>query len=99
MPTVNEKRLPLFCPSCESKLKVKKLVCAQCDTEVEGLYSMPPLASLNNEEQTFVMEFVKSGGSLKNMASFMGLSYPTVRNYLDDIISKLTKLERQKKIA
>lgn len=97
MPTVTEKKLPLFCPSCQAKLKVKKLVCASCDTEVEGLYSMPPLASLNNEEQTFVMQFVKSGGSLKDMASFMGLSYPTVRNLLDEIISKLTKLEQQKK--
>lgn len=97
MPTVTEKKLPLFCPSCQSKLKVKKLVCATCDTEVEGLYSMPPLAGLNNEEQTFVMEFVKSGGSLKEMASLMGLSYPTVRNHLDEIISKLTKSEHPKK--
>jgi hypothetical protein len=97
MPTVTEKKLPLFCPSCQTKLKVKKLTCTHCDTEVEGLYSMPPLASLNHEEQTFVMEFVKSGGSLKDMSNLMGLSYPTVRNLLDDIISKLSKSESSKK--
>ena len=48
---------------------------------------------LNAEEQLFIANFVKCSGSLKQMANDMGLSYPTVRNLLDDIIEKLTKLE------
>ena len=48
---------------------------------------------LSAEEQTFISNFIKCSGSLKQMASDMGLSYPTVRNLLDDIIDKLTKLE------
>ncbi|RZJ74088.1 MAG: DUF2089 family protein, partial [Flavobacterium sp.] len=31
-------------------------------------------------------------GSLKEMASQMGISYPTVRNKLDDLIAKISKL-------
>jgi len=50
---------------------------------------MPVLASLTGQEQDFIIEFVKSSGSLKIMAQKLGLSYPTVRNLLDDVIQKL----------
>ena len=46
---------------------------------------------LSEEDQAFVCDFVKSSGSLKEMAQRMGLSYPTVRNRLDDIIEKLNQ--------
>lgn len=84
------KTLPLKCPSCGSKLKVKSLCCEQCDTNVNGSFDLPVLTNLNVDDQKFVLDFVKSSGSLKEMASKMGLSYPTVRNMLDDIINKLS---------
>lgn len=40
------------------------------------------------------MEFIKSSGSLKDMAKEMGISYPTVRNLLDDLIEKIKQLEK-----
>lgn len=95
--TVTEKRLPQLCPSCQHKLSVKKMVCMNCETEVDGLYQMPTLFALTPEEQAFVVDFMKSSGSLKDMAKIMGLSYPTVRNYLDDIIGKLNKSDKNKK--
>ena len=84
-----QKNLPHICPSCASTLRVKSLVCEQCHTEVSGLFSLPLLASLTQQEQDFIIEFVKSSGSLKIMAQQLGLSYPTVRNLLDDIILKI----------
>jgi hypothetical protein len=68
---------------------VKSLMCNQCHTEVTGIYPMPVLASLTMEDQQFIAEFVLSSGSLKEMAQKLGLSYPTVRNMLDDIINRL----------
>jgi len=53
---------------------------------VEGLYELPLLAGLSAEEQVFIIEFIKASGSLKEMARLFGLSYPTVRNRLDEII-------------
>ncbi len=84
------KKLPTLCPSCAGKLAVKRLHCEQCETEVEGLYPLPILASLAPEDQDFVLEFMKASGSLKEMASILKVSYPTVRNRLDDVIQKLT---------
>jgi hypothetical protein len=84
-----QKNLPHICPSCSSALKVKSLVCGKCHTEVSGLFSLPLLASLTQPEQDFIVDFVKCSGSLKIMAQQLGLSYPTVRNLLDDIIQKI----------
>jgi hypothetical protein len=84
--------LPLYCPSCQNKLKVKSLICENCDTLVQGLYSLPVLASLNINEQLFILDFVRSSGSLKEMAKHLNLSYPTVRNLLDEIIEKINIL-------
>jgi len=92
-----EKKLPLQCPSCESKLKVKKLHCSSCETEVDGIYDMPPLASFTMEEQEFILNFIKASGSLKEMATIMDRSYPSVRNHLDGIIEKVKQLEKSKK--
>ena len=84
-----QKNLPHICPSCSATLKVKTLVCEKCTTEVTGIFSLPLLASLTQQEQDFIIDFVKSSGSLKIMAQKLGLSYPTVRNLLDDIILKI----------
>lgn len=89
-----KKRLPLRCPACEAPLKVAKMVCDCCDTEVSGVFDLPVLIRLNEEEQRFMLEFVKASGSLKDMAKQMGVSYPTVRNYLDDLIEKLNNMEK-----
>jgi hypothetical protein len=87
------KRLPTECPSCGEKLLVRGLSCRKCGTEVGGSYELPPLASLGREDQEFVLQFVRASGSLKEMARLLRVSYPTVRNRLDDIIEKLKRTE------
>jgi hypothetical protein len=73
------------------------MVCEQCSTEVTGIFPLPLLASLTQTEQDFIVAFVKSSGSLKIMAQQLGLSYPTVRNLLDDIIQKIETNEKNNK--
>ncbi len=74
-------------------MKVKQLHCENCETEVTGLYSLPIISQLSIDDQKFIVDFVKASGSLKIMAQNMKLSYPTVRNRLDDIINGINKLE------
>ncbi len=81
--------LPVNCPSCQSQLKVKSLKCESCQTEVSGSYDLPVLALLSEAEQQFILRFVINSGSLKEMASELKLSYPTVRNMLNEIIEKI----------
>jgi hypothetical protein len=90
------KNLPTTCPSCSGKLAVKRLHCEKCETEVEGFYSLPVLASLSQDDQEFILAFIKTSGSLKEMASLLHVSYPTVRNRLDDVIVKLKQDKKTK---
>lgn len=89
----SKKTFPTVCPSCGGILTVKSLHCAECDTTISGQFAIHPILRLTAEEQQFVLAFIRCSGSLKQMAADMGLSYPTVRNILDDIISKLQNYE------
>lgn len=84
-------KLPIICPSCEHTLSVSQLTCSSCSTKISGDYILPLFLRLSLEEQQFVMDFIISGGSLKEMANKLSKSYPTVRNMLDDIIEKLNQ--------
>lgn len=87
--------LPTYCPGCHAQLKVKCLKCESCQTEVTGSYDLPVLALLPELDQQFIIRFVKNSGSLKEMASELKLSYPTVRNMLNDVISKISSYEKE----
>ena len=85
-------RLPAHCPGCAAALKVTRLDCTACDTAVLGGFYLPPLARLAPEDQAFVLCFLKTGGNLKDMAEHYGVSYPTLRNRLDDLVAHLVSL-------
>jgi hypothetical protein len=89
------KNLPTICPSCQSQLTVARLVCPECGTGVEGSFRLPLLAGLPPDDHRFILDFVKSSGSLKEMARLLGVSYPTVRNRLDEIIARVRAAEEE----
>lgn len=89
-----KKRLPVLCPSCNAGLKVNSLHCEACETTISGLFELPVLLQLDPKEQEFILSFVISSGSLKVMAEKLKLSYPTVRNMLDELINKIKTLQK-----
>ena len=90
-----KKQLPKICPSCGEILRVSAMHCVGCDTRIEGEYELPALMQLSADDLAFVSEFVLCGGSLKALAQRVGLSYPSVRNRLDDIIARLEQSGEQ----
>ncbi len=60
---------------------------------VEGSFELPPLARMTVEDQTFVMAFIRCHGSIKEMERFFGISYPTVKNRLNQIAGQLEFVE------
>jgi hypothetical protein len=71
------------------ELKVLKVEVAESGIRVEGEFSLPPLARLSPEDQLFVAVFVKAHGSIKQMEKVFGISYPTVKNRLNKIATRL----------
>jgi hypothetical protein len=55
------------------------------DVAVEGRFEVPPLAQLPADDQIFVAAFVRCHGSIKEMETFFGVSYPTIKNRLNRI--------------
>lgn len=53
--------------------------------------NIPPewLSGLEEEELSFIKNFLLCSGSLKEIASLYGVSYPTVRLRLDRLIQKI----------
>lgn len=89
-------KLPIFCPSCESSLNVSQMKCTHCETIVNGNYDLPLFLKLTREEQDFVLEFFMRSGSIKEMAKLNHISYPTMRNKVDDLIEKIEHLKKQR---
>ncbi|MBU4489392.1 MAG: DUF2089 domain-containing protein [Actinobacteria bacterium] len=83
---------PVQCQICEGELTVKRVACHRCGCALEGNFALPLLARLTRDEQKFIEIFVSLSGNLKNVASTLGVSYPTVRNRLDNIIASLDAL-------
>lgn len=84
------------CPICQSELSVTRLHCGNCQTTVEGSFSLGPLQRLNGEQVRFVEALVRNRGSLKDVGAELGMSYPTVNSRLNDILIALGYGDRVK---
>ncbi|MCA1041246.1 DUF2089 domain-containing protein [Bacillus infantis] len=77
------------CPVCTNALTITKLQCGHCQTTVENKFEISKLAALGQEQLQFIEIFLKCRGNIKEVEKELGISYPTVRGKLDDIISAL----------
>ena len=80
------KTLPGKCPICGENLTVTRMHCRNCDTTLEGQFSLGVLELLSKEQLLFVETFVRCEGKLNRMEKEMGLSYPTLRSRLTELI-------------
>lgn len=77
------------CPVCEAKLKVVRLQCDRCKTGIDGNFELDKFSYLTSEQKEFIEIFVKNRGNIKEIEKDLGISYPTVRRNLDQVIEAL----------
>jgi hypothetical protein len=63
------------------------------DIAIEGRFELPQLARLPIDDQIFVVAFVRSHGSIKEMERVFGVSYPTIKSRLTRIAESLEFVE------
>ena len=80
------------CPSCGGRLAIRNLTCSVCSLKVDGDMPLPTLARLSPDHREFTEVFMVCGGSLKDVGQVLGISYPTVRARLDQVIAALKAL-------
>ncbi len=81
--------VPTECPVCHDSLLVTRLVCRNCGTALEGRFTMGRLSQLTPEQLHFAELFLRCEGKLNRVQEELGLSYPTVRSRLDEVIGGL----------
>ena len=77
------------CPMCGGQLEPVRLRCASCDLILEGNLPYSRLALLSTDQQRFVEVFLLARGNIKEVERELGISYPTVRKKLDEVIQAL----------
>ncbi len=84
-------KLPISCPVCHGPMNVLVYYCPECDVTVEGEFvpEADPIHRLSNEQRNFLLTFITCEGKLNRMEEVYGLSYPTLRNRLLDLIETL----------
>jgi hypothetical protein len=77
------------CPVCGEELTVARLHCRSCDTSLEGHFNLGKFYRLTPEQLHFVETFIKCEGKITRVEDELGVSYPTVRGRLNDVIRAL----------
>jgi hypothetical protein len=78
--------LPSHCPFCHGEIIVAQLRCIHCDTKIEGEFRISGLAALKPEHLEFVEVFLRCEGKINRVEKELGISYPTVRSRLNEVI-------------
>lgn len=78
------------CPVCGGKLHITKLECSKCNTVIENKFELSTrFEYLTSDQLNFVGTFLKNRGNIKDVEKELGISYPTVRAKLDDVLTAL----------
>ena len=77
------------CPVCGGDTEITKMHCYNCETTLEGHFQMCRFCRLTVEQKTFIDVFIKCRGNIKEVEKELGISYPTVKNRLEDAAAAL----------
>ncbi len=86
---MQKRRMPGRCPVCGDQLGVVRLRCDNCETSIEGSFETCKFCQLTREQQEFIEVFLKARGNIKEVERELGISYPTVRGRLDNVLEGL----------
>jgi hypothetical protein len=82
------------CPVCAHELNVTELSCGNCGTKIKGDFQLCKFCKLNKEQKYFAEVFIKNRGNIKDIEKELGVSYPTVKRMLGNVIEALGYKEK-----
>lgn len=77
------------CPVCQDDLIVTELKCEKCGTVIKGEFALSSFDKLSEPQLKFAEVFLKDGGNIKLVEKDLGISYPTVKKSLEDVVKTL----------
>jgi hypothetical protein len=77
------------CPVCGDVLSVTRLHCRNCDSALEGQFTLGRFYQLSPQQLAFIETFIRCEGKLTRVQDELGMSYPTARARLTGVIRTL----------
>ena len=77
------------CPCCCSTLNITSLQCPDCGVELRNTFELSAFDRLEKEQMDFLLSFLKHRGNLKSLQEEIGISYPTAKRRLEELLIKL----------
>lgn len=77
------------CPSCGGRLTIAALGCPGCGMELRNDFQLSAFDLLNTEQTEFLISFLTNRGNIRSVQCELGISYPTAKKKLDDILIAL----------
>lgn len=78
-----------LCPCCGGKLHISTLQCSGCGVEIKNEFEPSKFDTLGKEQRIFLLSFLKNRGNMKIVQNELGISYPTAKKRLDDLLESL----------
>ena len=85
----SDRSAPRDCPVCGEKLRLTRLGCRSCGTEISGDFEACDFCALGTEERRTLRVFLASRGNMRDLQQHLGVSYPTARARFDDLLGRL----------
>ena len=77
------------CPYCGGDFSIKEVECQGCKTLIQSNFRINRFHMFKPEDLYFIEVFLKNEGNIKLMEKDLGVSYPTVKSRLKNIIKTL----------
>lgn len=77
------------CPVCKGELKIRSLKCPDCGMELRNDFELSPFDKLPEEQYRFLIAFLKNRGNLSTVQNELGISYPTAKKQLGELLFAL----------
>jgi hypothetical protein len=78
-----------LCPSCSGKLKISQYHCSSCGININGEFEGCIFCDLTDEDRYLALVFLQTGGNIRDVERVMGISYPTIKAKLAQLLEHL----------
>ena len=81
--------IPTRCPITGENLYVSEITSSETGVTIRGMFKVPAVSKLDDDQLLFLETFLRARGVILTMEKELGISYPTVRARLDNLLEAM----------